>query len=170
MVLGGKLALIRLVTLVWTHFKPFWTLLRYFWRYKRMYFSFEGCTTKLEITLFTLSHGDSLVELNWTVTQFILSLEGTGAEQQFQGSQELKLWTKFIWKVTYSTLGNRSIWLFEEGTSISPTTPTYPTNYTMRRSLGYLNCVGLLMKLQNCPLVGLELTTQQQLCQNSSPI
>ena len=42
--------------------------------------------------------------------------------------------------------------------------------YTVWRSLGYLKCVGLLMKLRKCSPAGLELTTQQQLCQNSSPI
>ena len=43
-------------------------------------------------------------------------------------------------------------------------------SYTVRRSLGYLRCVGLLIKLRKCPPAGLETTTQQQLCQNSSPI
>ena len=42
--------------------------------------------------------------------------------------------------------------------------------YTVWRSLGYLKCVGLLMKFWKCRPAGLELTTQQQLCQNSSPI
>ena len=47
-----------------------------------------------------------LVELNWTVTQFMQSLDGTWTELQFQVSQELDLWTKFwhspvVYKVNY---------------------------------------------------------------------
>ena len=45
-----------------------------------------------------------LVELNWTVTQFMQSLDGTWTELQFQVSQELELWTKFFWKGTDTTL------------------------------------------------------------------
>ena len=45
-----------------------------------------------------------LVELNWTVTQFMQSLDGTWTELQFQVSQELELWTKFFWKGTDTAL------------------------------------------------------------------
>ena len=47
-----------------------------------------------------------LVELNWTVTQFMQSLDGTWTELQFQVSQELELWTKFFWKGTDTALSN----------------------------------------------------------------
>ena len=46
----------------------------------------------------------TLVELNWTVTQFMQSLDGAWTELQFQVSQELELWTKFFWKGTDTAL------------------------------------------------------------------
>ena len=44
-----------------------------------------------------------LVELNWTVTQFMQSLDGTWTELQFQVSQELELW-----KITDTALATYS--------------------------------------------------------------